>query len=327
MPDVRPTVLAAMVVGLNAIAVVGVAALDETADPATQPWIAYQTDRGGEGTWLIHPDGTEDHQIAADFAGDLILPNWSPDGQRLAMTSRNTGGTEPLYEYDLTGETFEQLFECEDPCLGDDEPVYSPDGATVAFIRALGPFTETGPSDCSLWMGDLATREVRRVTDNDGCFREYFPRWSPDGSQLAYWRWREDEDGTTGTAVFVIDADGTDERQLTEWEDFAGDPDWSPDGEWVVYSSYPLAAFNFEPAASNLYRMHPDGTGTEQLTFNEDTTQRATQPRYAPNGSSIVFTAVVPSGRELWVMPAEGGEPSVVKEGGIHTHGAWQPSP
>jgi Tol biopolymer transport system component len=304
-----------------------VAAQDESAEPATQPWIAYQTDRGGEGTWLIHPDGTEDHQIAADFAGDLILPDWSPDGQRLVMTSRGTGGTEPLYEYDLTSETYKQLFECEEPCLGDDEPVYSPDGTTVAFIRALGPFTQSGPSDCSLWMGDLATREVRQLTDNDGCDREYFPRWSPDGTQLTYWRWREQEGRTTGTAIFVIDADGTAERQLTGWDAMAGDPDWSPDGEWIVYSTYPLAAFNFEPAISNLYRMHPDGSGTEQLTFNEDTTQRATQPRYTPDGESIVFTAVVPSGRELWVMPAEGGEPTVVKEGGIHTHGTWPPNP
>ena len=48
----------------------------------------------------------------------------------------------------------------------------------------------------------------------------------------------------------------------------AGDPDWSPDGEWIVYSTYPLGEFNFVPAISNLYRLRPDGTGTEQLTFD-----------------------------------------------------------
>jgi Tol biopolymer transport system component len=177
-------------------------------------------------------------------------------------------------------------------------------------------------------MGDLASREVWRVTDNEGCDREYFPHWSPDGTQLTYMRiqWTP-ETGTTGTAVFVIDAEGTNERQLTEWETMAGDPDWSPDGEWIVYGTYPLGEFNFVPAVSNLYRMHPDGTGTEQLTFNEDTTQRATQPRYTPDGESVVFTAVVPAGREIWVMPAAGGEPTVVAEGGIHTHPTWQPAP
>jgi hypothetical protein len=64
-------------------------------------WIAYQTDRGGEeGVWLVHPDGTEDHQIAMDVAPQSLLPDWSPDGGRLVFTTRG-GSTEPLYEYDL----------------------------------------------------------------------------------------------------------------------------------------------------------------------------------------------------------------------------------
>ena len=64
------------------------------------------------------------------------------------------------------------------------------------------------------------------------------------------------------------------------------------------------------------------------MTFNEDSTLRATQPRYTPDGESIVFTAqVVPFAREMWIMPAEGGEPSVVAGGGIHTHPTWQPTP
>lgn len=325
----RTVVSVVIAIGLLAGSAVGVAAQDETVDGATQPWIAYGTNVGNESTWLIHPDGTDDQRIAyPDFPAILVLPNWSPDGQRLVLTSRGTGGTEPLYEYDLATETYEQLFECEDPCLGDDEPVYSPDGTTVAFIRYLGPFTDAGPTDCSLWMGDLASREVWRVTDNEGCDREYFPHWSPDGTQLTYMRiqWTP-QAGTTGTAVFVIDADGTNERRLTDWETMAGDPDWSTDGQWIVYSTYPLGEFNFVPAVSNLYRMHPDGTGTEQLTFNPDTTQRATQPRYTPDGESIVFTAVGPAGREIWVMPAAGGEPTVVAEGGIHTHPTWQPAP
>ena len=199
-----------------------------------------------------------------------------------------------------------------------------PDGTTVAFIRVLGPVVEDLPSDCGLWMGDLTTGEVRKVTSNLGCDREYGPRWSPDGTQLTYMRtqWAEDS-RTTDTAVFVIDADGTNERQLTDWEAMGGAPDWSPGGEWIVYGTYPLS--EFQTAISNLYRIHPDGTGAEQLTFNEDTTQRATQPRYTPDGESIVFTAALPAGRELWVMPAEGGEPYVVAEGGIYTHGTWQP--
>lgn len=128
----------------------------------------------------------------------------------------------------------------------------------------------------------------------------------------------------TGTAVLIMDADGTDERRLTEWEVYAGAPHWSPDGEWLVYGTHPLRG-EIMNVVSNLYRMHPDGTGTEQLTFNEDATLRATQPRHTPDGESIVFTAVGTQDWEIWVMPAEGGEPYAVTQGGISTHGTWQP--
>jgi TolB protein len=301
-------------------------AASESPDPfaGETAWIAYQTDRGGEGTWLIHPDGTGDHEIAAGFAGDLILPDWSPDGRRLVLTSRNTGGSEPLYEYDLKTETLRQLFACKAPCLGDDEPVYSPDGRRVAFIRALGPLQNDLPSDCGFWIGDLSTAEVEQVTRNASCDRENFLRWSPDGAKLTYWREKRVGD-TIGTAVFVMTADGTGERQLTDWNMFAGDPDWSPDGEWIVFNTHPLPAFNFESVVSDLFRMHPDGSGSEQLTHYESKDLRATQPRYSPDGDRILFTTVTSSSRSLSVIPAAGGEPIMITQGGIYTHGTWQP--
>ena len=296
-----------------------------------QAWIAYQTNRNGEGVWLIRADGTEDHQIAKDFPGHLQLPDWSPDGTKIVMTPRDTGGTEPLYEYDLQTETLRQLFACEDPCVGDDEPAYSPDGKKVAFIRALGPFVNDAPSDCGLWIGDLTTGEVKRITSNDSCDREASPRWSPDGSKIAYFR--ENRHGPVTDAIFVIDSNGGEEQQLTDWEMIAGYPDWSPDGEWIVFATHPLWSFNFDAVVSNLYRMRPDGTGIEQLTFYETPAMRANQPHYTPDGKWILFTAVQPtsapgerrSDRSLWAIPAEGGDPVVIVQGGTYTHGTWQP--
>lgn len=295
-----------------------------------QAWIAYQTDRNGEGVWLIHPDGTEDHQIAADIPGSEELPDWSPDGTRLVVTTRGRT-TEPLYEYDLATNTSRQLFECAEPCAGDDEPAYSPDGTQVAFIRALFPFVYSKavvgyvPSDCGIWIGDIATGQVRQITSNTDppCDREYMLRWSPDGSQLTYWRDPYENYQPAGTAVFVINVDGSNERRLTDPEMFAGEPDWSPDGEWIIFDTYPL--HEFDAKVSNLYRMHPDGSGLEQLTSYETPDLRATQPRYTPDGRLIVFTAVTSSSRSLWAIPAEGGEPTVLAQGGIYTHGTWQP--
>lgn len=293
-------------------------------------WIAYHT---GSTTRLIHPDGADDRQIA-HFSAELIIPNWSPDGQRLVMTSRGTGGREPLYEYELATETFRQLFACDDQCLGDDEPVYSPDGSKVAFVRALGPFDieNDRPADCGLWVGEVSTGQVEQLTSNDGCDREYFPRWSPDGSQLTYWRWREESGETVGTAIFVIGADGDEERQLTDWEMFAGDPDWSPDGEWIVFGTHPFQAFppatTSSPTESNVYRIRPDGSSVEQLTEFDPAADRAGYPRYTPQGDQILFALQTTTGRELAVMPADGGERVTLArstEDGWFRGPSWQP--
>jgi Tol biopolymer transport system component len=279
--------------------------------------------------WLIHPDGTEDHQINANGM-TVLLPDWSPDGKRLVVASRG-GETEPIYEYDLNTETFRQLFACEDPCLGDDEPAYSPNGIKVVFVRAQLPIVHSDaigddvPGNCSLWIGDVATGEAKQITSNPACNREYNPRWSPDGTQLVYWRNPYENGQSTGTAVYVINADGTNQRQVTDPTMFGGEADWSHDGQWIVFTTYPMAEFNSTAKVSNLYRIHPDGTGLEQLTFNEGTDLRATQPQYTPDEKWIIFTAVTSTSRSLWVIPAEGGEPVVLAPGGIYTHDTCQP--
>jgi Tol biopolymer transport system component len=288
-----------------------------------QSWIAYY---GRVGTHLVHPDGTDDHDLAFAIAGHLILANWSPDGARLIMTSRDTGGTEPIYEYDLANDELRQPFACEDPCIGDDEPVYSPDGTHVLFVRALGPFVDDQPSSCGLWLGDLTTGEVEEITSTPGCsHRETFAHWSPDGTQLVYYRGVYDNGVSTASAVYVLDVATHTERQVTDPALFAGDADWSVDGEWIFFSTYPLNDFQC-CQVSNLYRVRPDGTGLEQLTDNPSDATRATQPRATPDGKWILFTQVTPTSRGLWVLPVDGGEPVAVAPAGLHTHGTWQPA-
>jgi Tol biopolymer transport system component len=288
-------------------------------------WVAYQTFRDGrEGTWLVHPDGTGDHPILTDLGRVAILPDWSPDGRRLAVSTRG-GDSEPLFEHDLaTGETT-QIFDCEFPCLGDDEPAYSPDGTQMAFVRYQAPFTEDWvPVDCALWIGDLATDQLTRVTSDADCDRPYGPRWSPDGQWLTYHRERPAADGDFESAIFTIRRDGSGERRLTGWRRHAN-PDWSRDGRWIVFST------GFAGDRSpDLVRIRPDGSDRELLADYVGT--GATQPRYTPDGDWIVFTALKPlegwpRQRSLWAIPADGGPRVVIAHTErIYTHGTWQPS-
>lgn len=287
-------------------------------------WIAYLGPVGGDdGVRLVHPDGSDEHSLAGPAGTPVVLADWSPDGKRLIMASRG-GAHEILYEYELGSETFSTPIPCEDLCGGDDEPAYSPDGTQVVFQRYLGPWTGSGPSDCNLWIGTLASGTVEQVTFGAGCEQEASPRWSPDGTRIAYFR-ESHQPGGLSDAVFVLDLTTGDELQLTDWELVAGYPDWSPDGEWLVMASHPFWSFNHDEVVSNLYRMRPDGSELEQLTFNETPATRASQPRYTPDGEWIVFTADTGANRELWVIPAAGGDPVTLVSGGIYTHPIWQP--
>jgi Tol biopolymer transport system component len=333
--------LAFAAISLSPDASAAIPKVEATPSPATTPhpfaeetaWIAYQTYRTDTGIGLIHPDGSDEHLIASDVHDEQHLPDWSPDGTRLVFTVRG-GETEPLYEYDLATDTTHQLFACEDPCLGDDNPVHSPDGTRILFTRAIAPFVHNVtqgaevPSDCGLWIGELSSGEVTQITSNTDppCNREYDAHWSPDGSQLTYWRDPYENGHPKGTTVFVINADGTNEQRLTDPAMFAGSPDWSPDGQWIVFSTYPLLEFQC-CQVSNLYRMHSDGSGMEPLTHYATEELRVAHPRYTPDGQWILFTSVTPETRSLWVTPAAGGEPIVLVPGGIYGHGTWQPTP
>jgi TolB protein len=107
----------------------------------------------------------------------------------------------------------------------------SPDGERIAFWGCPGSLA----SDClpdeglDVWTVDWDGSNPVNLTEGtkEG---DSHPTWSPDGSHIAFDSWRSGK-----AEVYIMEADGTDVRQLTEGVEDNSEPKWSADGRWIAY--------------------------------------------------------------------------------------------
>lgn len=175
--------------------------------------------------WLADLKTGESRPLTPWRDGVFLFPaSFSPDGSRLAVSRRIDGNATEAVEIGLDGEEIRVL------ARNAYEPVYSPDGGSIAFLR--GPFKEVtrrfpsgGRLRLSARLTDIFVRSsfgggLRRVTRTKRAVEEA-PRWDPSGRRLAYAEWRPFDYGKEsaalqeaigfgfGKAVRTINADGT----------------------------------------------------------------------------------------------------------------------
>jgi hypothetical protein len=91
---------------------------------------------------------------------------------------------------------------------------------------------------------------------------EDYPSWSPDGSQIVFVSDQDNDDYLTD--LYVMNADGSDIRRLTEDARHTYAPVWSPDGSQIVF----ISDRDSEDYAFELYLIQADGTDLRRLTTN-----------------------------------------------------------
>jgi len=104
------------------------------------------------------------------------------------------------------------------------------------------------------------------------------------------------------------------------------EPDFSPDGEWIVYSVTTTNAEADKPQA-DLWRVRYDGSALEPLTHTPEADE--TRPQWSPDGRSIAFLADrdgADAPKQVWLLPAFGGEARRLTDfpGGVEDY-AWAP--
>ena len=104
--------------------------------------------------------------------------------------------------------------------------------------------------------------------------------------------------------IYLMNADGTDQRAITTETDGACQPDWSPDGAQIVYIS-PCNSKENEYQGANLYIMNADGTGTKPLGGSIEGDY---DPAWSPDGKYIAFTSLRDGHEQIYKLDLETGE-------------------
>jgi TolB protein len=316
----RRVVLAALLLVAVASSIVVAAAPGKPV--ATNGEIAFRrffdVERTTGAIFLINPDGSGARQLTHPPQGGLDdQPNWAPDGSRIVFSREPAGddgrlGTFWTVKPDGSDPQLQSSTCPGGPatCLENEqrhEPLYSPDGSKIAYGWAAGQVSDFGQIQFSdVWVMNADGTDPRRLTSftADAPYsQDVGPgAWSPDGTQLVIARSMSPVgEPAGGSALFIINADGSGLRQLTPWALRAGSrADWSSDGRRIVFRTIPP---NDEPGG-DIYTIRPDGRGLRQLThFPPDGVLG--ELGFSPDAKSIVFTRGGES-RDMFVMRANG---------------------
>lgn len=164
--------------------------------------------------------------------------------------------------------------------------------ATIAPAKIVFQSYRDGKSE--LYVMEDNGSNLQRLTHSQLGYSH--PTWSPDGKQIVFNR-DIGQNNVQQHEVFLINADGTAEHQLTHHSapDTVATGAWSPDGHSIVFSSN-------RSGDREIYVMDIESGDIRQLTNDG-----GTGASWAPNGKYIAFErSAALFGRNIWVMSADG---------------------
>jgi dipeptidyl aminopeptidase/acylaminoacyl peptidase len=170
------------------------------------------------GTHFMNEDGSNE-TIVSGGGGHA----WSNDGNWLAYSRTQAGGLYDIAIMSLDGSI--RMNMTHTPESGEGNPDWSPDDNLIAFSSDRDGIVGTPGAPGDIYVTD-GTTETRLTFFASTGGTATNPAWSPDGSKIAF-----DATGANGkTEIYVMNADGTEQFNLTNSVSGETWPDWSPDG-------------------------------------------------------------------------------------------------
>jgi len=249
----------------------GVNAIDVA--PSMSPdkrWITFVSNR--DGNWELYTaamDGSSVQRLTYNNFTDAD-PMWSPDGKSIVFQSTREGERD-LYLFDVTGGQEVRLTEN----VGNNTNAFwSPDGSKLVFQSNRD----------GLWqIYELTLSSLAAVRLTDGSTNTFDPQYSTNGTQISY----RVIDGSGHGVIYVMNADGSTPRVISDPNGDALYQAWSPDDSAIAYQSSldgdrDIYVYDL---ANNQTRLLADNTaadyaptwfcGSKQLAFTSEVTGNA----------------------------------------------------
>lgn len=259
---------------------------------------------------VVRPDGQGELTIADRLAPSVMDSiSWAPDSRHLtfagvALDAPDSGSHIYVAQADRPGTS-----EIGGPGLEGFEPILSPDGKQIAFKNR-------DPAD-ALWLMDADGSNAHRLTTTPGSGYAFEnTQWSRDGKRLLF---LAGEDGAHD--VWVINADRTGERNISNSQEDELWPTWSPDGSKVAFVrmnaagsgaiEMPCVYCSSAPSRASGAIVVADPDGSHPITLSGPAVD-GNPPIWSPDGTKLFGYGARP-GQGLWTaVPALGGHKDII---------------
>jgi TolB protein len=270
--------------------------------------LIFQSTRDGrecDQIYTMNIDGS-DVRLVSNGEGRTTCSYYFPNGKRILYSSTHLGGRQCPTRPDFSKGYVWAVYPSFDiftanPDGSDVKQLTDVDGydaETTISRNGKLVFTSKRSGDLDIYTMDADGRNVKRLTTELGY--DGGPFWSYDGKQIVYRAYhpqaeKEKEDylallkqnliRPTVLDIWVMKADGSGKRQVTNLNKASFAPYFFPDGKRIIFSS------NYaDPKGRDfdLYSIKTDGTGMERITYN-DTFDGF--PMFSPNGKKLVFAS------------------------------------
>lgn len=276
---------------------------------------------GEAGVSLIDENGN-----VSKLGVEESLPSWDPTGRRLAVVGSGLRGSE-IWILDDQGEVQQKVqLVYEGVGIGgisNGPPSWSPDGTMMTFSGKIAD-----DSWQYAFVVDLVSSRVERLTESETGW-ELGPRWSPDGSKIAFTQDTVSEDGLHSCCKLVVtDPDGSAPEVLTETAQLQGSMlDWSPDGNKLVFTdSDTISEIDVHTGETRLlYQWSEAGACGNPTTIG---CTWIASPVWSPEGDRVGFVVAENSPGwtpfRLFTVKTDGSQLTLLSEGNFWPPISWQ---